>query len=67
MTDPEHPAVDDTFTLKDVRTHSREIDALAGHVASFASHEISGMNEWQIHDGQVSITPADDRYRYLDA
>ena len=33
----------------------------------FASHEITNMNEWQIRDGQVSINPGDDRYRYLDA
>ncbi|MCP2339268.1 hypothetical protein [Actinomadura rupiterrae] len=33
----------------------------------FATHEINGMAEWQIRDGQVSITPGDDRYRYLDA
>lgn len=30
-----------------------------------ASHEINGMSEWQVHDGQVVITPGDDRYRYL--
>ena len=33
----------------------------------FASHEINGMNEWQVRDGQVFITPGDDRYSYLDA
>jgi hypothetical protein len=32
-----------------------------------ASHEVDGMSEWQIRDGQVFITPADGRYRYLDA
>ncbi|WP_216210928.1 hypothetical protein [Amycolatopsis aidingensis] len=31
-----------------------------------ASHEIDGMSEWQIRGGQVHITSADDRYRYLD-
>jgi hypothetical protein len=33
----------------------------------FASHEITGMSEWQIRDGEVSVTPSDGRYRYLDA
>jgi hypothetical protein len=30
-----------------------------------ASHEIEGASEWQIHDGNVLVTPAKDRYRYL--
>ncbi|GAA3073828.1 hypothetical protein [Streptosporangium carneum] len=33
----------------------------------FVTHEVNGMTEWQIRGGQVSITPGDDRYRYLDA
>lgn len=33
----------------------------------FASHEVTGMNEWQIRDGQVTIAPGNDRYLYLDA
>ena len=32
-----------------------------------ASHEVTGMNEWQIRDGQLFIAPGDDRYHYLDA
>jgi hypothetical protein len=32
-----------------------------------ASHETCGMTEWQVRDGQVLATPADRRYRYLDA
>jgi hypothetical protein len=32
-----------------------------------ASHEVDGMSEWQVRDGRVLITPADSRYRYLDA
>jgi hypothetical protein len=32
-----------------------------------ATHEVDGMSEWQIRDGQVLITAADSRYRYLDA
>ncbi|MGH3389800.1 MAG: hypothetical protein ACRDOO_13090 [Actinomadura sp.] len=32
-----------------------------------ASHEVDGMSEWQIRDGQVLTTPGDGRYRYLDA
>jgi hypothetical protein len=32
-----------------------------------ASHEVDGMDEWQIRDGQVLASPADVRYRYLDA
>jgi hypothetical protein len=32
----------------------------------FASHEVTGMSEWQIRDGQVHIAPGDDRHRYLD-
>lgn len=32
-----------------------------------ASHEVDGMSEWQVRDGQVLITPADNRYQYLDA
>jgi hypothetical protein len=32
-----------------------------------ASHEVDGMSEWQIRDGQVYISPADGRYHYLDA
>jgi hypothetical protein len=31
-----------------------------------ASHEIDGMNEWQVRDGQVLISPADSRHEYLD-
>jgi hypothetical protein len=31
-----------------------------------ASHEVDGMSEWQVRDGQVLITPADSGYRYLD-
>ncbi len=31
-----------------------------------ASHEVDGMSEWRIHQGQVLISPADARYRYLD-
>lgn len=31
-----------------------------------ASHEVEGMSEWQVREGQVHITPADARYRYLD-
>ncbi|WP_327696780.1 hypothetical protein [Streptomyces sp. NBC_00459] len=30
------------------------------------SHESDGMAEWQIRDGQLLITLADKRYRYLD-
>ncbi|MBR7837394.1 hypothetical protein KDL01_29210 [Actinospica durhamensis] len=33
----------------------------------FASHESTGMSEWQIRGGQVAIAPGDVRYRYLDA
>lgn len=33
----------------------------------FASHEINGMTEWHIRDGQVITTPGNERYRYLDA
>lgn len=33
----------------------------------FASHETTGMNEWQIREGHVFVTPCDSRYRYLDA
>lgn len=32
-----------------------------------ASHEIHGMSEWQVRDGEVRITPADSRFGYLDA
>ena len=32
-----------------------------------AGHEVDGMTEWQIREGQVHITPADSRYGYLDA
>jgi hypothetical protein len=32
-----------------------------------ASHEVDGMEEWQIRDGQVLVSPADARYQYLDA
>lgn len=31
------------------------------------SHEVDGMSEWQVRQGQVFITPSDDRYGYLDA
>lgn len=31
-----------------------------------ASHEIDGTSEWQIREGRVLISPADDRHRYLD-
>lgn len=31
-----------------------------------ASHEVHGMSEWQVRDGDVHITPADDRHGYLD-
>ena len=33
----------------------------------FASREIHGMTEWHVRDGQVFITPGDERYHYLDA
>ncbi|WP_190818305.1 hypothetical protein [Saccharopolyspora pogona] len=32
-----------------------------------ASHEVDGVNEWQLREGRVRIAPADARYRYLDA
>lgn len=32
----------------------------------FASHEETGMSEWQVRDGQVHLAPGHDRYRYLD-
>jgi hypothetical protein len=32
-----------------------------------ASHEVEGMSEWQIREGQVLISPAGTRYQYLDA
>jgi hypothetical protein len=32
-----------------------------------ASHEVDGMSEWHIRDGQLFITPADTKYRYLDS
>ena len=55
--------------------HLREIAAVPASDADgdravgliFASHEVAGMSEWQIRDGQVTITPGDERYRYLDA
>ncbi|GGM56947.1 hypothetical protein GCM10012275_30100 [Longimycelium tulufanense] len=31
-----------------------------------ASHEVDGMSEWQVRDGQVFISRADSRYEYLD-
>ncbi|GAA4524553.1 hypothetical protein [Amycolatopsis samaneae] len=31
-----------------------------------ASHEAEGMSEWRLRAGQVLISPADARYRYLD-
>lgn len=34
-------------------------------VAFVASHEIEGASEWQVHDGNVVVMPARDRYRYL--
>jgi len=37
MTDPEHLTADDTLALKEVRARCPELDALAGHVASFAT------------------------------
>lgn len=30
-----------------------------------ASHEIEGESEWQMHDGNVLVLPAKNRYRYL--
>lgn len=30
------------------------------------SHEVEGMAEWQVRDGQLFIAPADIRYQYLD-
>jgi hypothetical protein len=32
-----------------------------------ASHEVDGMSEWQIREGQILISPADSRYEYFDA
>ncbi|UQI49754.1 hypothetical protein M1P56_35165 (plasmid) [Streptomyces sp. HU2014] len=31
-----------------------------------ASHEVDGTTEWQVRDGRLSISPADDRHQYLD-
>ena len=31
-----------------------------------ASHEVDGMSEWQIRQGQVVISAADSRYHFLD-
>jgi hypothetical protein len=33
----------------------------------FAHHELNGMQEWQVRDGQLFIEPAGDRYDYLYA
>jgi hypothetical protein len=32
-----------------------------------ATHEVDGMSEWQVRDGDVFITPASGAHRYLDA
>lgn len=37
MTDPDHLTVEDTLKLKDVRIRCPELDALAGHVTTFAT------------------------------
>ncbi|WP_367133955.1 MULTISPECIES: hypothetical protein [Streptomyces] len=31
-----------------------------------ASHEITGTTEWQVRDGRLFTSPADDRHQYLD-
>lgn len=46
MTDPEHLPANDAFALKDLRGLCPELDALAGHVSSFATmmSELAGQN-----------------------
>ena len=31
-----------------------------------ASHEMDGTTEWQVREGQLFMSPADSRHRYLD-
>ncbi|MDX6347391.1 MAG: hypothetical protein QOF84_2181 [Streptomyces sp.] len=30
-----------------------------------ATHEMTGLSEWQIRDGEVHVLPGDDRHQYL--
>jgi hypothetical protein len=32
----------------------------------FASHEVDGMSEWRISDGELTIAAGDPKYEYLD-
>ena len=46
MTDPEHLTAEDALTLTGIRASCPELDALAGHVAAFATmmRELAGQN-----------------------